>query len=132
MGLFQPDAVFAAAPPLRPDAFHFRFLVLAASAVLLSLPSADSLHASAAQTVPADWEHIPDGAVPGDSFRLLVVTSATRDASSSDIFDYNGFVQSADETLCRWPRATATNADAIARPLVDFSTSRRSACRWRS
>ena len=71
--------------------------LLALTAALLWLPSADFAQAQspAAQTVPSDWEHVPDGIEPGDSFRLLFVTSATRDASSSDIADYNAFVQSA-------------------------------------
>ncbi len=40
------------------------------------------------QTVPADWALIPDGIEPGDSFRLLFVASATRDASYADVADY--------------------------------------------
>ncbi len=47
------------------------------------------------QTVAADWPLIPEGIGPGDSFRLVFVTSVTRDASSSDIADYNAFVQAA-------------------------------------
>ena len=68
-------------------------LALAAVAGLLWLPSADSAQAQAGQTVPADWPLIPDGIEPGDRFRLLFVTSATRDASSSDIVDYNAHVR---------------------------------------
>ena len=68
-------------------------LVLAAA--LLWLTPADSARASAAQTVPADWEYVPGGIEPGDSFRLLFVTSATRDASSSDTADYNAHAQNA-------------------------------------
>ena len=34
----------------------------------------------------------PAGLKPGDSFRFFFVTSGTRDASSSDISDYNSFV----------------------------------------
>ena len=83
--------------PLR--LFPFRrlllLLVLALAAALLSLPSAESARASAALSVPSDWEHIPEGIGPGDSFRLLFVTSASRDASSSNIGDYNAHVQSA-------------------------------------
>ena len=70
-------------------------LVLAVIAGLLWLPSAGSAQAQAGQTVAADWEHIPSGIAPGDSFRLLFVTSTTRDASSTDIADYNAHVQSA-------------------------------------
>ena len=46
-------------------------------------------------TVPPDWGLIPDGLAAGDSFRLLFATSTTRDASSTDIADYNSFVQTA-------------------------------------
>ncbi len=70
-------------------------LLLALAAALLSLPYAESTQASAAQSVPSDWEHIPQGIAPGDSFRILFVTSATRVASSSNIADYNAHVQSA-------------------------------------
>ena len=37
----------------------------------------------------------PPGLNPGDEYRLLFVTSATRDATSSNIDDYNAFVQAA-------------------------------------
>ena len=47
----------------------------------------------ASQTVPADSPLVPEGIEPGDSFRLLFVTSTTTGAASSDIADYNGFVQ---------------------------------------
>ena len=46
-------------------------------------------------TVPPNWGLIPDGLGPGDSFRLLFATSTTRDASSTDIADYNTHVQNA-------------------------------------
>ena len=45
--------------------------------------------------VPADWALRPSGLNAGDKFRLLFVTSGTRDATSTDIADYNSFVQSA-------------------------------------
>ena len=49
---------------------------------------------------------VPAGLEPGDSFRLLFVTSATRTATSTDIADYNAFVRN----------AASANAD-----LSDFS-----------
>ena len=49
----------------------------------------------AEQVVPQDWALIPDGLGPGDQFRLLFVTSGTRNAQSSDIAVYNTFVQNA-------------------------------------
>ena len=47
------------------------------------------------QNVPSDWSLIPSGLNVGDSFRFLFVTSGTRKAESSDINDYNLFVQNA-------------------------------------
>ena len=44
-------------------------------------------------TVPADWSLIPTGLGPGDSFRLLFIGTSNTNASSSDIADYNTFVQ---------------------------------------
>ena len=45
--------------------------------------------------VPADWALRPAGVNAGDKFRLLFVTNDKRDATSTDIADYNSFVQSA-------------------------------------
>ena len=45
--------------------------------------------------VPAAWEFTPFGLTPGDTFRLLFLTSTSRDATSSDIADYNTHVQTA-------------------------------------
>ena len=44
-------------------------------------------------TIPADWSLIPSGLSNGDQFRLMLLSSTTRNASSSDIADYNTFVQ---------------------------------------
>ena len=46
-------------------------------------------------TVPNDWSLVPSGLADGDEFRLLFVTSGTRDGSSSNIANYNTFVQNA-------------------------------------
>ena len=43
--------------------------------------------------MPRAWPLKPSGVSPGGSFRLLFVTSTTRNAQSSNIADYNGFVQ---------------------------------------
>ena len=43
--------------------------------------------------VPATWDLIPSGLGVGDSFRLLFLTSTTRDARASTIGPYNSFVQ---------------------------------------
>ena len=70
-------------------------LASAANAGLLWLSPVDSARAQAGQTVAADWALVPDGIEPGDSFRLLFVTSTTKDAASFDIADYNSHVRSA-------------------------------------
>ena len=49
--------------------------------------------AAAQTTVPNDWPLKPSGLSAGDQFRLMFVTSTTRDASSTNIADYNSFVQ---------------------------------------
>ena len=53
-------------------------------------------------TVPADWSLIPTGLSTGDKFRLLFLSSTKRNASSTDIADYNTFIQT---------RAAAGHAD---------------------
>ena len=45
--------------------------------------------------VPGDWSLKPNAVGPGDRFRLLFVSSTTRDADSTDIDDYNAHVQAA-------------------------------------
>ena len=66
-------------------------VLLCASNLGISQP----VSAADSQEVPVDWAHLPDGLEPGDSFRLLFVTSDTRDGKSSKIGDYNTFVQNA-------------------------------------
>ena len=43
--------------------------------------------------VPHDWELVPSGLDSGDEFRLFFVTASRRQALSSDIADYDRFVQ---------------------------------------
>ena len=64
-------------------------LLLAAGLVCAAAPAA----AQEAAEVPQFWPLVPSGLVPGDKFRLLFVTSRARDAESTDIADYNAFVQ---------------------------------------
>ena len=45
-------------------------------------------------TVPSAWALNPTGVAAGSSFRLLFLTTAKRDGSSTDIADYNTFVHS--------------------------------------
>ena len=52
--------------------------------------------------VPADWGLIPTGLGAGAEFRLIFISSTTRNAASTDIADYNTFVQG---------RAAAGHAD---------------------
>ena len=43
--------------------------------------------------VPDDWGLIPSGLGDGDKFRLLFLSSTSTDATSTDIADYNTFIQ---------------------------------------
>ncbi len=43
--------------------------------------------------VPADWSLIPTGLTSGDTFRLLFVTELGHSPTSSEIADYNAYVQ---------------------------------------
>ncbi len=52
-----------------------------------------TISSEGAITVPADWPLLPDGLNEGDEFRLIFMTSQKRDATSSDIADYDTFVQ---------------------------------------
>lgn len=49
---------------------------------------------STAVSVDTSVDFVPDGILPGDSFRLLFVTSMARDASSSEFADYDNFIRS--------------------------------------
>ena len=53
------------------------------------MPEADGVF-----VVPHDWELVPSGLDSGDEFRLLFMTTQHRDATPSDIADYDSFVQS--------------------------------------
>ena len=59
-------------------------------AVTINITDVDE---SAETTVPADWSLIPSGLGAGDRFRLIFATSGKRNATSTDIADYNSFVQ---------------------------------------
>ena len=48
--------------------------------------------ATAQTEVPADWALKPSDIDAGEQFRLMFITSTTRDATSTDITDYNTFV----------------------------------------
>ena len=55
---------------------------------LFASPPADGVY-----TVPGDWALTPAAVGPGREFRLLFVTSTRRDATSTDIVDYNRHVR---------------------------------------
>ncbi len=65
------------------------------SSALLCVPLLAPLATgAAAQTmVPGDWPLKPSGLSAGNQFRLMFLTSTTRNATSSNIADYNSFVQ---------------------------------------
>jgi len=67
-----------------PRSNHFTALLLAAA---LSLGSATVSHAASII--------VPAGVQPGDTYRIIFVTSAKRNATSSNIADYNQFVTNA-------------------------------------
>ena len=86
--------------PASASVFAFRTALAAAVAmggsVLCLVPvlwGAGDAVAQQRQTVPPEWALIPSGKGRGDSFRLLFVTSTGRNATSSNIGDYNRFVQ---------------------------------------
>ncbi len=60
-----------------------------------TIPPLPRANADGFQVVAADWPLIPSGIEPGDKFRLLFMTSTRRDATSTDIADYNEHVQMA-------------------------------------
>ena len=64
-------------------------VLLAAFAALLAPPPV----VQAQTAVPPDWSLIPSELGPSDTFRLVFLSSTKRNASSTDIADYNTFVQ---------------------------------------
>ena len=86
------------APPARGPRLRGSMAVAAFSgrAVVNDTPSPAAVVAGSGHVwVAPGWPLIPAGLTGGQSFRLLFVTSTERDAASSDIADYNAFVQSA-------------------------------------
>ena len=64
-------------------------LLVAAGLVCAAAPAA----AQETAEVPQTWPLVPSGLGPGDKFRLLFVTGERRASDSTDIADYNAFVQ---------------------------------------
>ncbi len=78
------------------------------SAQAQTVPTAS---ADGTYTVPQDWPLIPSGIGPGQTFRLLFVTTTWRDATATDIATYDTFVQ-------REIGRTSGNANQIAHPAI--------------
>ncbi len=70
--------------------------------VVTRIPPLPPLPAPTSFEVAPSWALAPSGAAVGDQFRLIFTTSTTRQLSSTDIADYNSFVQG---------RAAAGHAD---------------------
>ena len=82
------------------------------------MPESDGVY-----VVPHDWDLIPAGLDSGDEFRLLFVTANTRDATSSDIADYDSFVQSsAAGTLAGGSHAAIRRYSSLFKALGSTST----------
>ncbi len=69
--------------------------IAVAGALLLALLPAGPAQAQtpAVVKVPHNWSLIPSGLTEGDQFRLIFLSSTTRDASSTDIGVYNTWIQ---------------------------------------
>ena len=92
-GLGSPGASGGAGPLSgRFDSKGKQHHLYALSPVFVT-PPADGVF-----TVPKDWPLTPTGLLPDTRFRLLFVTSTTRDAQSADIADYNRHAQAAATT----------------------------------
>ena len=75
---------------LRPALFRAAACLVVAAAALLALPGGASAQEN---PVRPSWSLTPSGLSDGDQFRLIFVTWNRRNATSSDIADYNTFVQ---------------------------------------
>ena len=72
------------------DIFTMKTYTVVVTRASPPLPPLDPPVANAVET---SWALIPSGLGVDDEFRLIFVSNAIRDASSSDIADYNTFVQ---------------------------------------
>ena len=102
-------------PDSPPRASHFTVMVDGEPVTL-------SEEVGSLDELPAGSPLIPAGLGAGDRFRVLFLTSTTRDATSSDIADYNSFVQTAAagglaalQPYSEGFRAVASTADVDAR-----------------
>ncbi len=81
-------------------------------------------------TVPAGWSLIPSGLTAGDKFRLLFLTNTGHSPTSTDIADYNTYVQAqaagghADiQDYSSWFRVVGSTADTDARDNTETTSS---------
>ena len=95
----RPAGACATAPRQPASRFRsgfgsrFRAGLLSVVALVLALPFADPAAAQEVVEVRPTWELVPTGMGAGNSFRLLFVTSTTRNAASTDISTYTEFVR---------------------------------------
>ena len=71
------------------------FAGLPNEAAAQTAPECTSANSDGSYTVPFGWALKPSGLAAGTKFRLLFITSTTRDATATDIATYNTFVQTA-------------------------------------
>ena len=92
---------------------HGNLMLKRLTALLLLSVATFAPMPAVSQTDPCDgaldWTGItPDCLSPGDPYRILFVTSNTRDAQSGNIADYNTFVQNAADGVTGTPFASIT------------------------
>ena len=88
---------------MRPSVVRYSIALLLFFALIALAPTTSAYSPSIrpavqqavgeAIVVPRSWSLVPDDVGFGQSFRLVFVTADTRDAMSTDIADYNAFVQ---------------------------------------
>ena len=85
-------------------------------AILLCLALLRPAAGQAVETVASDWSLVPAGVSVGESFRLLFVSSVSRDATSTTIGDYDTHVQSvaATSNAATGIQSSATHFSALA------------------
>ncbi len=69
------------------------FAGLTAGAAAQTAVQCTSANSDGSYSVPSDWALKPSGLNDGDKFRLLFITSTSRNARATDIATYNTFVQ---------------------------------------
>ena len=87
------EAVAALADSLRVRELSGRIRRAAALLAVAALLGAFSAPALAQTEVPAGWSLKPEGLAAGGQFRLLFLSSTKRSSTSTNIADYNTFIQ---------------------------------------